>query len=403
MQVMDKALDNGIRFYLTNDRVQISRSRVSGQWRLEIAQPYNSWYLTKRYPGILQERINYRDRYFIPVGEKGIPILEKLLSDNPVRNTAEDTEQYQSREYLEETSEYDRAGVQRVSAEQRGLSGTDIRNTVATGENRGGGTARAGGKAFAGLRPSEKGRLRDVVRETVYNSENFSESRDVVAVYLNKTAYDMTKADWNKAYMLLAEERYDAIQTMPVLAVEQRYSYLTRDISALILQIRPDAYDVEQYQQRTDTLTDREVLELAASEVEVSDLTDGERDALRIFQERLANLRQLQERLYKEQQFGANGDRKEASETPNRMRVLDSKIKTASAAVLSVEDKAVLKRVLQKARMVVEQQEREHGRELLNRWRERRNNAAAIKKYRERIRADVDEPSSRVIKFPNAG
>ena len=250
-QVMDKALDNGIHFYLTNDKAQIFRSRVSGQWRLEITQPYNSWYLTRRYPGIMQERISYRDRYFIPVGEKGLPILEKLLADNPVRNTADDTEQYQS---------------------------------------------------------------------------------------------------------------------------------------------------------RTDTLTDRDVLEEASKKVAImTDLSDAERDALKIFQDRLAKLQSLQEerveqgRLYKEQQFGANVDRAAAAETLNRMHVLDARIRKAGEEVLDVEKKTVLRRVLQKARVVVEQQERQKGDEKLKRWRDRRNDAAAVKKYRDRIRGDVDELKNWVL------
>lgn len=158
-----------------------------------------------------------------------------------------------------------------------------------------------------------------------------------------------------------------------------------------------------QYQQRTDTLTDREVLQYAASELSMDELSDGEKDALKIFNERLSKLEELQEkrlelgRLYKEQQFGTNVDRDAAKATRNRMQVLDEQIKRASEAVLSVEDKAVLKRVLQKARKVVEQQEREKGQAILKRWRDRRNNAAAIKKYRERIRADVDELTSWVL------
>lgn len=39
----------------------------------------------------------------------------------------------------------------------------------------------------------------------------------------------------------------------------------------------------EQHQQRTNTLTDREVLAIAASEIPVDTLNDGEMDALRIF------------------------------------------------------------------------------------------------------------------------
>jgi N12 class adenine-specific DNA methylase len=159
----------------------------------------------------------------------------------------------------------------------------------------------------------------------------------------------------------------------------------------------------EQYQQRTDTLTDREVLELASNEIKVSDLNQAERDALTIFQDRLSKLKDLQEeraeqgRLYKEHQFGTKVDRAAASSTLNRMHILDNQIKKATADVLTVEEKEVLKRVLSKARKVVEVQERQHGQEILNRWRDRRNNAAAIKKYRDRLRGDVDELTNWII------
>ena len=168
-------------------------------------------------------------------------------------------------------------------------------------------------------------------------------------------------------------------------------------------QSRAYLQDDEQHQQRTDTLTDREVLAMAASQVKVDDLSSAEKDALDIFQKRLIKLESLQEeraeqgRLYKEQQFGAKVDRAAAAQTLNRMHTLDAQIKKASAEVLSVEEKNVLKRVLQKARKVVEQQEREHGQEILKRWRDRRNNADAIKKYRDRLRGDVDELTNWVL------
>jgi N12 class adenine-specific DNA methylase len=162
-----------------------------------------------------------------------------------------------------------------------------------------------------------------------------------------------------------------------------------------------------QYQQRTYTLSDHEVLVMAANEVKVSDLTQAENDALTIFQDRLTKLEILQNeraeqgRLYKEQQFGAKVDRAEAEKTLNRMHTLDDQIKKATADVLTVEEKEVLKRVLQKARKVVEAKEREHGQEILARWRDRRNNAAAIKKYRDRLRGDVDELTNWIISPDN--
>ena len=172
---------------------------------------------------------------------------------------------------------------------------------------------------------------------------------------------------------------------------------------AMIMDSNGDLLTIEQFQQRTDTLTDREVLALAASQVKTTDLTEAEKSALDIFQQRLSRLEALQTeraeqgRLYKEQQFGAKVDRAAAAQTLNRMHTLDSQIQKASADVLSVEEKTVLKRVLQKARTVVEHQERQHGQEILKRWRDRRNNADAIKKYRDRIRGDVDELTNWVL------
>ena len=256
-QVMDKALRQGTRFQLTNDRAEIFRSRVSGEWRLELKQQ-NGWYLKRNYPGLIQERIQYVDRYFIPTGDNGIQILDKLLKDNPVRNTSAETE--------------------------------------------------------------------------------------------------------------------------------------------------------DQFQQRTDTLTDREVLETAANDLQLDHLTESERATLDIFQARLGRLRDLEEQrkelgtLYREQQLGANGvkvDRAAAEKTREQMAVMDKQIQRANADVLSVEDKQVLKQVLHKARKIVEQEERQHGDEKLKRWRDRRNNAASIKKYRTRVMKDVSDMTKWVTQPDN--
>ena len=154
--------------------------------------------------------------------------------------------------------------------------------------------------------------------------------------------------------------------------------------------------DGVQEQQRTSPLTDREVLSIAASEISVDGLNEFEIEALRIHRQRLEKLNELEEkrreegRLYKEQRFGANVDLVEAEKTLNRIKILDSQIARASKEVLDVEEKEVLKRVLQKSRKIIEKNEREHGKELLNRYRDRQRNAAAIKKYKERIKADTD-------------
>ena len=811
-QVMDKALDNGVHFYLTNDRTQIFRSRVSGQWRLEIVQPHNSWYLTRRYPGIIQERISYRDRYFIPVGEKGAAILEKLLADNPVRNTADDSEQFQSRAYLKGRSSYknisqqewrqiqedrmskyggrfdempiidftfahdilyvfenmdetrfgvlekidpakDQAKTDRVvevfnNGEVRGISdyrgrlarirserklrsehyanaqngrtdgydagvdngsgagsgsysngsrvpGASSGNNTAGGEqsqqhlnglasqdadfslsnvvegtgdliamhnitaellgdalkrngllmpslaitnkgmndfgeisllfdkntidpnknsenklygadawtptqtrlkknakfdtdktirtvntmknriglqyvgelfnvttkqfkdtivnadgsiydayahNIGVQTAYAKEKGIISKIPTKQSGAVDkvalqeqlnkeldtdngwrqykkwlsnisdtiitsydeasneeilknmkaqpasaktfkltengelVVPATEYStidearknknrlSENAAEAAKVVAdEFLSlakkidgntKTVVDAINAAFANRYstediaksfngkgIKISAKTASELQSLYKKAVELPTQYFEAkpqrvvgldEIKAVVMPkdapielrqslkdmgIKVVEYDgskesraealnsVEEvkFQQRTNTLTDREVLALAASQVKVSDMTAAEKDALDIFQKRLSKLEALQDeraeqgRLYKEQQFGANVDRAAAAETLNRMHILDSQIQKASVEVLGVEEKTVLKRVLQKARTVVEQQERQHGQEILKRWRDRRNNADAIKKYRDRLRGDVDELTNWVL------
>ncbi len=161
------------------------------------------------------------------------------------------------------------------------------------------------------------------------------------------------------------------------------------------------------YQQRTTTLTDREVLAMAADALQVTELTDAERDALQILKNRLAKLETLQSerkkqgKLYLEQQFGASIDRDAAAQTLNRMHVLDEQIKAAEADVLSVENKKVFGDVLKKARKIVEADQRAHDAELVKRWRDRTQNAAAIKKYRECVKKDVNELSKWLIKPDN--
>ena len=172
---------------------------------------------------------------------------------------------------------------------------------------------------------------------------------------------------------------------------------------AMFIDDHGNVYAKEQFQQRENTLTDREVLAAAASEVNTGKWSDAEKDALGIFVKRLTKLETLQTeraeqgRLYKEQQFGAKVDRAKAAETLNRMHVLDDQIQRAAADVLDIEDKEVLRRVLKKARTVVEQQDRQHFQQIMKRKIDRMHNAADIKKYRDRLRGDVDDLTNWVL------
>lgn len=242
--VMDRALKNGEVFNLTLDRAKIQRSRVSGEWRLEYIQPMNTWSIKSRYPGMIAERINFQNRFFIPTNETGVEILNKMLEYNPVANSA-------------------------------------------------------------------------------VSSEN-------------------------------------------------------------------------EYATRRDTISNRELLGIAAQTLDDSNFTAAEKDALRIFQERAGRLQMMQlaredlGKQYKEQQFGKGGSRAEAEQTYSAMKTLDTKIKALENNLLGLENKEVLKRVLEKARNIVETQERERGSERLRQYRERRNESEAVRKNRARVKTEAE-------------
>ena len=151
----------------------------------------------------------------------------------------------------------------------------------------------------------------------------------------------------------------------------------------------------EQYSRRSSSMTDRDLLEMAADMVDQSDYTDGEKDALRIFKERLTTLQELTEqredmgKTYRAQQFGKPADRKGAEQTLARMKILDGRIEKARNAVLDVESKPVLRDVLSKSRNILEQQGKAATNAALNKLRAKTAESAGVKKYRKRIADDV--------------
>lgn len=176
----------------------------------------------------------------------------------------------------------------------------------------------------------------------------------------------------------------------------QRYNEVMEELNPKEEQAIDSGEDIEEESTRRQSISDRDVLRMAAEEINVDSLTPGEQDALRIFNERLNRLQDAQDqraelgRQYKEQQFTKGGSRAEADRIRAAMSVLDSKIKSLENGLLSLENKDVLKTVLQKARGVVEQEERRRGDESLKRYRERRNESEATRKYRDRVRAEVE-------------
>ena len=168
--------------------------------------------------------------------------------------------------------------------------------------------------------------------------------------------------------------------------------------------------DKTQEQRRDTALTDREILELAANELVVDNLTEAEQSALEIFKNRITALNDLYNervelgRNYLVQQFSKKedgGNREEAEKTKNRMDILDSQIERANLQLFDIEQKKVLNSVLKKARTVIEKNERAKGDERLKRYRDRRDNAEAIRKYRDKIKKDVGDLTSWILKPDN--
>jgi len=166
----------------------------------------------------------------------------------------------------------------------------------------------------------------DEIRRRVYASEREGIQRQTGGIFTLHTSTD-SRFRYDQQRSDLQSQRYnDQFGTE-----RGRGSKTTSRVKEILFDDEGNeisrSYFDEQNQERTYTLSDREVLEMAANEIKVSDLTQAENDALTIFQDRLFNLKDLQEkraeqgRLYKEQQFGAKPDRETASKTLNRILI----------------------------------------------------------------------------------
>ena len=166
---------------------------------------------------------------------------------------------------------------------------------------------------------------------------------------------------------------------------------------------------MNQYQRRTRTYSDREVLQLAADVVESRKLTDGERDALRIFNERLNTLNDLndqmaeQRRILAEQKSAETPDKDEIQKTLNRLQVIGKKVKAAENLVLDLENKPVFKKILKESRRVVEREQRSVHEERSDRNKYRKRVTETAKKLTEWLLRNSDkEHIPEVLKVPVA-
>ena len=74
---------SGKKVHLPNSRIQFVPSRANNENRIKI-KGSNIWVIARSVSGIIEEKINYTSRYFIPTGENGLNIIERIIRNNPV-------------------------------------------------------------------------------------------------------------------------------------------------------------------------------------------------------------------------------------------------------------------------------------------------------------------------------
>ena len=312
------------------------------------------------------------------------PPTEQVLGDTDTQEQARDNEE------LENGSRPKASGTTVQSVYDKQVQSRDEINGRENGRGINGISARNSRvRSYEELSEAEKSRITSIV----YKNMSLNEETDMLLKAFNDNVNEFAKG----FYSLYEVGPFEA----------ERWTAFFNDVESVIKQFDSMFGVNTQYQDRTSPMTDREVLSIASNMVEAQELTEGERDALRIFQNRLGKLEDLQNRraeegrLYKEQQFGQNVDRKAAQETLNRMKELDRQIDEASKQVLDVERKEVLRSVLKKSRTVVETSEKEKAAEALNRYKAKQRDSAQIKKYKARIKADTDSLKSWISRPDN--
>lgn len=117
-------------------------------------------------------------------------------------------------------------------------------------------------------------------------------------------------------------------------------------------------YEGQPMYSERDPLTDQEVLKRAAEGLAIDDLTDAERDALKLFKKRMNRLEGLQAQRKKLGEEYRRAKKDDKPKVKEMMTQTDRQIDKARDDVLKVEQAEVLRRVLHDARKLVEAEER---------------------------------------------
>ena len=167
--------------------------------------------------------------------------------------------------------------------------------------------------------------------------------------------------------------------------------------------------DVQKQRRSAPKMSDLEVLEMAAEGLEGLSLTEAESNSLGILRKKLADIAPISEEIDLHEQNAetyAESDPDFAQKERNRAATLKAKRTRKETAILAGANGPIMRRVLQKARLLVESSERaeyrekldklraehrESEREKLAEYRAKRNESELAKRYKAKIEKDVRE------------
>lgn len=83
-EAVNKVLKDGDVIMFRDSRMRAERVRVSGENRIELKGDNVYWIQRSGYPGVFNETINYRTRFFVRTGDAGAAFFDAYTKDNPI-------------------------------------------------------------------------------------------------------------------------------------------------------------------------------------------------------------------------------------------------------------------------------------------------------------------------------
>lgn len=83
-EAVNRVLKDGDVIMFRDSRMRAERVRVSGENRIELKGDNVYWIQRSGYPGVFNETINYRTRFFVRTGDAGAAFFDAYTKDNPI-------------------------------------------------------------------------------------------------------------------------------------------------------------------------------------------------------------------------------------------------------------------------------------------------------------------------------